>query len=100
MENQQPLAIDLNDSNDIEEKIQKICRQTNYDYETAKLKIEQHNGDEIFIIRDFLGIAEKKAPSEVKSVNQEIYRQLRSKLDTNMREYKVRVEKGEAKNLV
>jgi hypothetical protein len=32
------------------------------------------------VIREHLGIAEKKAPSSVKSVNQEIYRQFRENL--------------------
>jgi hypothetical protein len=35
-----------------------------------------------------MGIPEKKEENKVKSVNQEIYRQLRTKLDSSMKEYR------------
>jgi hypothetical protein len=38
-----------------------------------------------------MGIVEKKAPP-IKSVNQEIYKQLRHKLDDSMREYNSKQE--------
>ena len=50
------------------------------------------------MIRNYLGLAEKKA-LPVKSVNQEIYKQLRSRLDDNMRDYNARKERGETKNV-
>jgi hypothetical protein len=43
-------------------------------------------------------VPDKKA-APVKSVNQEIYKQLRHRLDSNMRNYQERVEKGEARKL-
>jgi hypothetical protein len=45
-----------------------------------------------------LGVVEKKV-EPVKSVNQEIYKQLRHRLDSNMRNYQERVEKGQARKL-
>jgi len=80
----------------IDDKIQKILRQTDYSEETAREKLKQQNFDEIAVIRSYLGITEKK-PKQIKSVNQEIYKQLRSKLDSNMRNYQERVDKGQAK---
>jgi hypothetical protein len=50
------------------------------------------------VIRAYFGIPEKKS-QPIKSVNQEIYKQLRYKLDSNMRNYQERVEKGEAKKI-
>jgi hypothetical protein len=41
----------------------------------------------------------QKKPEPVKSLNQEIYKQLRHRLDKNMRNYNERVEKGEARKL-
>jgi hypothetical protein len=41
-----------------------------------------------------MGITEKKIPP-IKSVNQEIYKQLRYKLDSSMREYNIRKENNE-----
>ena len=51
------------------------------------------------VIRSYFGIAEKKT-KPITSINQEIYKQIRYRLDSNMRDYKERVEKGEAKKLL
>ncbi len=70
---------------DMSEKVQMIMRQTDYDQETAEQKLAEHHDDPIKVIKAYLGITEKKAP--VKSVNQEIYRQLRYKLDSSVKEF-------------
>jgi hypothetical protein len=87
------------ESEQIENKIQMILRQTDYTEEIAREKLKEHGFDEIATIKAYLGITEKKAP-QIKSVNQEIYKQLRSKLDSNMRNYQERVDKGEVKKIV
>jgi len=91
--------ISLVETDLIDEKIQKVIRQTDYDDITAREKLSEHGFDEIATIKAYLGIDKKKAPI-VKSVNQEIYKQLRYKLDSSMRDYKERVEKGEVKKIV
>lgn len=68
------------------EKINIIMRQTDYDENVAREKLEQFGGDHIKVIKFYFGISEKKQ-TPVKSVNQEIYKQIRSKLDVSMREY-------------
>ena len=82
----------------IDEKVQIVMRQTDYTEEIAKEKLKEFNYDHIAVIKSYLGVAEKKA-APVKSVNQEIYKQLRYRLDSNMRNYQERVEKGEARKL-
>jgi hypothetical protein len=82
----------------IDENVQIILRQTDYTEEIAKEKLKEFNYDHLAVIRAYFGIAEKKAP-QIKSINQEIYKQLRHRLDGNMRNYQERVEKGEAKKL-
>jgi hypothetical protein len=82
----------------INEKLKVIMGQTDYTEETAMLKLNEFNYDHLQVIRNFLGIAEKKTPA-ITSINQEIYKQLRNKHNNNMKEYYVRVEKGEAKKL-
>jgi hypothetical protein len=82
----------------IEEKLQMVIRQTGYNEEVAREKLLEHGFDEIATIKAYLGIPEKKT-TQVKSINQEIYKQLRNKLDSNMQDYKVRAEKGEARKL-
>ena len=64
----------------IEELVQIITRQTDYTYTEANEKLEEFNYDHVKVIKNYLGIVDKKEPP-IKSVNQEIYRQLRSKLN-------------------
>ena len=82
----------------IDENIQMIMRQTDYTEEVAKEKLKEFNYDHIAVIKSYLGVPDKKA-APVKSLNQEIYKQLRHRLDKNMRNYQERVEKGEARKL-
>jgi hypothetical protein len=67
-------------------KVQLILRQTNYTEEEAVAKLIECNDDAMLVIKKFLGVPEKKIVP-VSSVNQEIYKQLRFKLDGSMREY-------------
>ena len=91
--------ISLVETDQIDERIQKIMRQTDYSENVAREKLKEHNFDEIATIKAYLGITEKKA-LPVKSVNQEIYKQLRTRLNSNMKDYQSRVEKGEVKKIV
>jgi hypothetical protein len=79
-------SISFVENDDIKNKVEIILRQTDYTEEKAREKLQFFNYDYILVIKDFLGIAEKKAPRIV-SVNQEIYKQLRYKMDSSMREY-------------
>jgi hypothetical protein len=68
------------------EKIQMIMRQTDYNVDVARDKLIECNDDPIKVIKEYMGIVEKpKAVS--KSLNQEIYRQLRHKLDDSIRDF-------------
>ena len=91
--------ISLVETDQIDEKIQKVMRQTDYSENVAREKLKEYNFDEIATIKAYLGITEKKA-LPVKSVNQEIYKQLRCRLNSNMKDYQSRVEKGEVKKIV
>ena len=84
---------------EINDKIQIVLRQTDYTEEIATKKLQEHDYDHLKVIRAYLGVAEKKAPTQVKSVNQEIYKQLRYRLDDNMRDYNSRKDRGETKNV-
>jgi len=89
----------LVETDQIDNKIQIILRQTDYSEEVAREKLKEHNFNEIAVIKVYFGIIEKK-PAELKSINQEIYKQIRYKLDSNMRDYNKRVEKGDARKLL
>lgn len=74
------VTVVIEENSKIEEKIQIILRQTDLGEDAARAKLTAHNYDHMKVIREHLGIAEKKAPACVKSVNQEIYRQFRENL--------------------
>ena len=90
--------ISLVETEQIAAKIQIILRQTDYTEEKAIEKLKEHNFDEIKVIKCYFGIVEKKP--QINSVNQEIYKQIRYRLNSNMREYQDRVDKGEAKKII
>jgi KaiC/GvpD/RAD55 family RecA-like ATPase len=92
--------ITLVETNEVKEKVQKVMRQTDYSEEVALEKLKLYNYDITATIKAYLGVPVKKPVEPVKSVNQEIYKQLRYKLDSNMRDYRQRVEKGEAKKII
>jgi hypothetical protein len=73
-----------------ENKIQLILRQTDYTEEEAQNKLIECGEDHILVIKRFMGIPDKKTTNISSSVNQEIYKQLRYKLDSSMREYQSR----------
>jgi len=74
---------------DIEKKVKMVMTQTDYVAEVARDQLKKYNYDEIAVIRSYFGLAEKKAPV-ASSLNQEIYKQIRYKLDGSMKEYNSR----------
>jgi hypothetical protein len=91
--------ISLVETSQIAEKVQKILRQTDYTEEIAIEKLKENNFDELKVIRSYFGISEK-VNKQIKTLNQEIYKQIRYRLDSNMRDYNERVEKGDAKKVM
>lgn len=72
-------------NDDIEKNVKMVMSQTTYTKEEANEKLKFFNYDYIKVIKDFMKIPEKKI--EVKTVNQEIYKQIRHTLDDSMRKY-------------
>ena len=70
--------------------VTKVLAQTNYTEEIAKTKLQEFNYDLMRVLKDYMGIPEKKTDSgtKIKSINQEIYKQIRHTLDSSMREYR------------
>lgn len=53
-------------------------RQTNYGPVVAAEKLVEHKGDVMSVLRDYHGLAAPRA--QTKTVNQEIYRQIRKNI--------------------
>jgi hypothetical protein len=80
-------GISFFNNDDINENIRKVMTQTNYNIEEATEKLQLFNCDYMLVIKDYMGIPEKKEKT-IKSVNQEIFRQIRTKLDSSMKNYR------------
>jgi len=72
-----------------------IIRQTNYTDEEARDKLIEHNNDSMTVIREYMDI--KKEPNTKKTLNQQIYKEIRKQLDTTVREYNERKLNGNGK---
>jgi hypothetical protein len=82
------------DDKEINRKIEIIKRQTDYSEEIAINKLRENNFDEINVIKQYFGIVDNKNKN-IKSVNQEIYKQIRTHLDIAMSDYRKKIEKNE-----
>lgn len=72
----------------IEKNIAIIMTQTTYTRDETIEKLLLHNGDYMNVIRDYLGIKREKKSNKVKSVNQEVFKQIRGMLDEASKEYR------------
>lgn len=77
-----------------EANIKLVMSQTTYSYNDALTKLNHHNNNPILVIKEYMGLLnekandnDKKPNSKIKSVNQEIYKQIRGKLDVSMHHY-------------
>jgi NAD-specific glutamate dehydrogenase len=73
--------------NKTDEYIHIIMLQTNYSQEEALTKLNHHNGNHINVIKEYMGIPIEQKTKKIKSINQEIYSQIRKELDSSMRAY-------------
>lgn len=74
--------MEIIDNEALSEKLGIVARQTDYDEETIKQKLIDYDYDHMKIIKEYLGL-DKKVQDKSLSVNQEIYRQIRKKIDVS-----------------
>lgn len=72
----------------MEKDIQLIMNQTNYNFEESKKKLEFHNNNYINVIKEYMNIPfYNPVPKKIKSINQEIYKQIRTELNNGIKKY-------------
>ena len=89
-------AMDENQKSMIHKMIEMVTRQTTYTYEEAKSKVIEHNFDFTKVVREYMGITEKEEIN-TKSVNQQIYTEIRDLMDTAASSYRYKQELNEAR---
>jgi hypothetical protein len=87
----------LVDSDKQQTNIAIIMRQTDYTETEASEQLKLCGYDHIKVIKKYLGITDKVPNNRDINPNQEIYKQMRFKLDNAMRNYNERKEHNETK---
>ena len=81
---------------ELEEQIELIMRQTNYTKETAEQKLKDHTGDILNVIREYMGPSRVIKPcSNMRSVNQQIYKEIRGMMDDASKAHEAKKERVE-----
>jgi hypothetical protein len=73
---------------DIEKHVDFVLKQTNYTREEAINKLKLFNCNSMNVIRDYMGIQDKPNSNKVKSINQEVFRQIRTTLEKSEKAYR------------
>ena len=83
-------------NNNLDNSIQMIINQTNYDEEKAKDKLKECEGDHINVIKEYLNpdFRNKKVDGKKKSVNQQMMSQIRNFMDDISKQHQERKAKG------
>uniref|UniRef100_A0A6C0IVQ7 Uncharacterized protein n=1 Tax=viral metagenome TaxID=1070528 RepID=A0A6C0IVQ7_9ZZZZ len=69
---------------DVENHVSLVVSQTNYTHDEAIEKLKLFNCDPMKVIRDYMGIPDPSQKQiKVKSVNQEIFKQIRTTLEVS-----------------
>lgn len=73
-------------SDKITEMCDMISRQTDYTLDEIKDKLIEYNYNSIDVIKEYMGV-QKEKPRPITSINQEIYKQIRMKLDEGIKDF-------------
>ena len=73
-------------SDKITEMCDMISRQTDYTLDEIKDKMIEYNYNSIDVIKEYMGV-QKEKPRPITSINQEIYKQIRMKLDEGIKDF-------------
>jgi hypothetical protein len=90
------------DTTNKEEIIDMVLRQTDINREDAIELLETHKYDYMKVIKIAMGIEEKKSPEKIVSLNQQIYKEIRSVMDEASSHYRMlqelKKENGDIQN--
>lgn len=68
-------------------KIHLIMTQTTYTKEVAINKLAEHDNNYLNVIKEYIGIPLSQKTNKIKSINQEIYKQIRTELNNGIQKY-------------
>lgn len=75
----------------MDNQVEIIMRQTNYDENLAKEKLTMHNNNTLKVIEEYFGFNNKITEEKIISVNQEKYKQFRNLMDNASENYRNKI---------
>tara|TARA_B100000902_G_C26836182_1_gene681121 strand:+ start:266 stop:667 length:402 start_codon:yes stop_codon:yes gene_type:complete len=69
-----------------------VMRQTDYNAEQATEKLKEFNYNVVTVIKDYMGINIQKKEAPIKSINQQIYGEIRGMMDEAASKYRIKKE--------
>jgi len=78
------IEMEIIDNEALSEKLGIVARQTDYDEDTIRQKLIDSNYDHMSVIKEYLGLdknVKKKETLPIASLNQEIYKQIRKRME-------------------
>ena len=76
------------------ESVNMICRQTDYTQDEAREKLEKNNYNYQLVLNEYFGI--KESPKKEKTINQQIYGEIRNLMDTGARNFRQEQDRAKA----
>ena len=76
------------------ESVDMICRQTEYTEDEAREKLEKNNYNYQLVLNEYFGI--KESPKKEKTINQQIYGEIRNLMDTGARNFRQEQDRARA----
>ena len=80
------------------ESVNMVCRQTDYDENTARAKLETVDYNYEIVLNEFYGITNKKTDPSINNnmtTNQQIYGEIRNLMDIGAKSYRIKQEQAE-----
>ena len=80
--------------------IEMVMRQTNLSFDDSSEQLKKHNNNYINVIKESLGITKNNEQKNIKSVNQEIYTEIRGLMDNASERYRKQKEIEKQKEII
>ena len=77
-----------------DESVHMICRQSDLSYDEAKLELEKYNYNYLDVLNNYHNIKDTKQNNN-KSINQNIYCEIRNLMDTGSKNFRLSQEREE-----
>ena len=97
-----PNTKNINEIRDMQKQkiVEMVIRQTDLDNDKAREYLEKENYNYLKVIKEWNGIKEQSHNNKSNTLNQEIYKQIRTLMDDSSKNYRIKKEEEEKKKVI